>query len=141
MYTMGGFVQQFIGEGYASAFHKPLPLRESALLRAPESEATRLARERLTKSALHVHAEEFETSMIMRWYPDVLDPEVEVENLVLGATNSPRSSIRPLKRANGESSRRPATSGILRWLQLQTGEIYALEAADIAQAIVAWLDM
>jgi hypothetical protein len=32
--------------------------------------------------AAHVHAEEFETSMIMRWYRGTLDPSVVVKDLV-----------------------------------------------------------
>lgn len=138
VYTMGGFVQEFIEQAYTSAFHKPLPLPESALLRAPESQATKLARERLTQSALHVHAEEFETSMIMRWYPDVLDSDIEVKNLapVLPTSEEFDQAIqegkwRELSPLGYIGDPSVATT--------DTGEIYALEAADIARAMVAWL--
>jgi creatinine amidohydrolase len=138
VYTMGGFVRQFIEEAYTSAFHKPLPLPQAALLQAPESQATRLARERLTKSSLHVHAEEFETSMIMRWYPDTLAPDVDVKTLtpVLPTSSEFDQAIqegrwRELSPAGYIGDPSVATP--------DTGEIYALEAVDIARAIVAWL--
>ncbi len=138
VYTMGGFVRQFIEEAYTSAFHKPLPLPADALLQAPESEETKAARERLTKSSLHVHAEEFETSMIMRWFPDTLAAEAGVEDL---------APVLPTEAEFGRAVR----DG--KWRELsplgyigdpsvataETGEIYAMEAADVARAIVEWL--
>jgi creatinine amidohydrolase len=135
VYTMGGFVKQFIEEAYTSAFHKPLPLPDAALLQAPESETTREARERLTKSALHVHAEEFETSMIMRWYPDTLEPAVDVKALapVLPTAEQFDQAIQEGK------WRELSPMGYIgdpSVAAAETGELYALEAADIARAIV-----
>ena len=138
VYTMGGFVQQFIEEAYTSAFHKPLPLPASALLRAPESKLTELARERLTKSTLHVHAEEFETSMIMRWYPDVLDPGFEVTDLA-PVLPTPEEFDRAIQEGKWKELSPQGYIGDPSVAQADTGEIYALEAADIARAIVAWL--
>jgi creatinine amidohydrolase len=138
VYTMGGFVQQFIEEAYSSAFHKPLPLPPEALLQAPDSPQTRLAREQLTKSELHVHAEEYETSMIMRWYPNVMETTAEVKSLdpVLPTPAEFGRAIRdgkwrdlsPLGYIGDPSVADPAT-----------GELYAMEAADIARAIAARL--
>lgn len=138
VYTMGGFVRQFIEEAYTSAFHKPLPLPESALLQAPESAATKLARERLTKSALHVHAEEFETSMIMRWYPDVLSPDVEVKNLA-PVLPTPAEFDQALREGKWRELSPLGYIGDPSVATPDTGEIYALEAADIARGIVAWV--
>lgn len=138
VYTMGGFVRQFIEEAYTSAFHKPLPLPESALLQAHESAATKLARERLTKSALHVHAEEFETSMIMRWYPDVLSPDVEVKNLA-PVLPTPEEFDQAIQEGKWRELSPLGYIGDPSVATRDTGEIYALEAADIARAIAAWV--
>jgi creatinine amidohydrolase len=138
VYTMGGFVRQFIEEAYTSAFHRALPLPTSALLQAPESEATKMARDRHTRSAVHVHAEEYETSMIMRWYPDTLEPSVKIGDLrpVLPSAEQFDEAIQkgkwrelaPLGYIGDPASAAP-----------ETGELYAFEAADVARAIVAWL--
>ena len=138
VYTMGSFVRQFIEEAYTSAFHKPLPLPESALLQAPESQATRLARERLTKSALHVHAEEFETSMIMRWYPDTLARDVDVKNLA-PVLPTPEEFDQAIQEGKWRELSPEGYIGDPSVATPETGEIYALEAADIAKAIVEWL--
>lgn len=138
VYTMGGFARQFIEEAYAAAFHKPLPLPEAALIRADESEATARFRERITKSDLHIHAEEFETSLIMRWYPELLDRGVDVSGL---------EPVLPTPAQFGEAINQG------KWRELsplgyigdpsvatpENGELYALAAADIAKAIVEFL--
>ncbi|MFH0915512.1 MAG: creatininase family protein [bacterium] len=138
VYTMGGFARQFIEEAYTAAFHKPLPLPRSALVQADESEATARVRERVTKSDLHVHAEEFETSMIMRWYPEVLDRSVDLSGL---------RPVLPTPEQFGEAIQQG------KWRELsplgyigdpsvstrENGELYALAAADIASAIVEFL--
>jgi creatinine amidohydrolase len=138
VYTMGGFVQQFIEEAYTSAFHTSLPLPEQALLRAPQSEATRMARERLIKSDLHIHAEELETSMIMRWFPDAVDPNVDVTNLapVLPTLEQFDQAI---QQGKWRELFPLGYIGDPSVAEADTGEIYALEAADIARAIVTWL--
>lgn len=138
VYTMGGFVRQFIEEAYTSAFHKPLPLPDSALLQAPESERTRAERLRLTRSQLHVHAEEYETSMIMRWYPDTLETSVQLKDLapVLPSSEEFDQAIQEAK------WREIAPLGYIGDPAVatpETGEIYALEAADIAEGIAVWL--
>ena len=138
VYTMGGFVRQFIEEAYTSAFHKPLPLPESALLQAPESEQTKSARERFTRSTLHVHAEEFETSMIMRWYPDVLDAGTEVKGLV-PVLPTPEEFGQAIQDGKWRELSPLGYIGDPSVATAETGEIYALEAADIARAIVTRL--
>ena len=139
VYTMGGFVRRFIEEAYTSAFDRPLPLPADALLQAPESEKTRSARERLTRSTLHKHAEEYETSMIMRWYPDVLAPDPRVENLdpVLPSDEEFAGALREGMWRKISPMGYVGDPSVAR---AETGEMYALEAADIAQAMVEWLD-
>jgi creatinine amidohydrolase len=139
VYTMGGFVREFIEEAYTAAFHKPLPLPESALLQAPESEETRLAREKLTRSTLHVHAEEFETSMIMRWYPEVLDPEVDVTKLE-PVLPTPEEFDEAIQHGKWKVLSPLGYIGDPAVAASETGEIYALEAADVAKGIVEWLE-
>lgn len=137
VYTMGGFVQQFIEEAYTSAFHRSLPLPDEALLRAPQSEATRRARERLIKSDLHVHAEELETSMIMRWFPGTGDPGVEIEGLtpVLPTTEEFDEAI---QQGKWRELFPLGYIGDPSVAEADTGAVYALEAVDIARAIAAW---
>jgi creatinine amidohydrolase len=138
VYTMGGFVRQFIEEAYTSAFHRSLPLPENALLQAPESAETKAARERLTRSTLHVHAEEYETSMIMRWYPEVLADQVPIESLspVLPTTGE---FDRAIKEGQWREVSPLGYIGDPAAAKAETGELYALEAADVARAISAWL--
>jgi len=138
VYTMGGFVRQFIEETYSAAFGKPLPLPESALLLAPESEVTKRARERLTKSALHVHAEEFETSMIMRWYPDTLASSVDV-HVLAPVSPTPEQFEQAIQQAKWRELSPLGYIGDPSVAAAETGEMYALEAADMAAAIADWL--
>lgn len=138
VYTMGGFVRQFIEEAYTTAFDKPLPLPESALLQAPESEATRLARERLARSALHIHAEEFETSMIMRWYPGTLAAGVDVNRLE-PVLPTPEEFGQAIQDGKWRELSPQGYIGDPSVAAPDTGELYALEAADVANAIVEWL--
>ena len=58
-----------------------LPLSSPAVLEVRESDETSEARERLNRSELHIHAEERETSMIMRWYPELLNREGDIPSL------------------------------------------------------------
>ncbi len=138
IYTMGGFVRQFIEEAYTSAFHKPLPLPAAALLQADDSEATKAARERLVRSDLHVHAEEFETSMIMRWYPDVLDESVEAATL-LPVLPSPEEFDEAIQKGKWRELFPLGYIGDPSVATRETGELYALEASDMAKAIVAFM--
>lgn len=131
--TLAGFVGPAIEEGYAGAFGTPLPLPEVAIVRASDSEHTQLLRKRATRSLLHVHAEERETSMIMRWFPDTLGP-------------APLESLAPVLPTMDEFNRASAEG---RWRELsplgyigdpavatnENGELYRLEAEDLGRAI------
>ena len=139
VYIMGGFVQHFIEEAYTSAFNKPIPLPEDAIIKAEESVETKRARERLIKSELHVHAEERETGMIMRFYPEVLDQNIDIENLK-PVLPTPEKFNEALK---ADKWRELSPLGYIGDPSVSTrenGELYALESVDIAKAIIIFLD-
>jgi creatinine amidohydrolase len=139
-YVIGGLIQEFIDTAYQSAFHEPLPLQGDELVRAPDSQATIEARRRLTRSRLgfDVHAGERETGLIMRWYPSLLNQEVTLQD------------IPPVPKSLGEFAQAESTG---RWRELspwghigdpavataENGDLYAYEAADMTQALAAFL--
>jgi creatinine amidohydrolase/Fe(II)-dependent formamide hydrolase-like protein len=114
-------------------------LTGDAVLRAPESQGTKEATARLTRSiGLDVHAGERETSLIMRWFPETMDGDVDIAEL----------------KAVPETAREFAEAEAAgRWRELspwghigdpalgtrENGEIYALEAADMAAALADFL--
>lgn len=132
--TLGGFVGPVIEHVYEATLGKSVPLPESAIVRASESERTRAVRETVTRSHLHVHAEERETSMIMRWFPDTLNEDVPLETLPLVLP-----TMNDFNQACAEGRWRelsplgyigdPATAA------KDNGELYRLEAEDMAKAI------
>ena len=134
-YVLGGLLKDIVEAGYEAAFKEPFPLVGEEVLRAADSEATVAARARLTRSSgLDVHAGERETSLIMRWAPDTLPGDVD------------RTAIEPYLTLCA-SSWRPNAAG--RWRELspaghigdpaaasvENGDLYAYEAADIAEAM------
>jgi len=136
--TLGSFVGPIIEHEYTARFGRPLPLPDAAVVRAAESDETRRLREKVTRSSLHVHAEERETSMIMRWFPDSLDKDQTIETLT------------PVLPTMDEFSQ-ACVEG--RWRELsplgyigdpaaatvENGELYRLEAEDMAKAIAEHL--
>lgn len=134
VYTMGGFVRHFIQEAYFGMYKRALPLPPEALLVAEESEETRRRREAVTRSDFGVHAEERETSLIIRWFPETLDTSVNHKEL---------APVMPTM----EEFNRAAAAG--KWRELSplgyigdpsvaaedNGELYAFEAKDIARAL------
>jgi creatinine amidohydrolase len=137
--TLGGFVGEIVEEVYASAFGRPMPLPEEAILRAEESEQTRVARERLTRSDLSIHAEERETSLIMRWFPQLLNEKVDVLQLVPVLPDA-----KQIAAATGGGKWREISPlgyiGDPSVATVENGELYALEAVDIAAAIKAFTE-
>ena len=125
-----------VEEVYAATFGEPIPLPESAIVKASESEETRRLREQVSRSQLNVHAEEKETSLIMRWFPETLNQEIQVDRL--------EPVLPTMEQFNQACSRNG-------WRELsplgyigdpsvasrENGELYAYEAADMARAIAA----
>jgi creatinine amidohydrolase len=138
-YFLGGMIQGFVDAAYEGAFQQPLPLTGDEVLRSPESETTRAAIAGLTRSpSLDVHAGERETSLIMRWFPDLLAPDVDVAGLA-----PVPDTLREFQEAESAG----------RWRELspdghigdpakatrQNGNLYACEAADMAEALAEFL--
>ena len=138
-YFLGGMIQGFVDAAWQGTFHQPLPLTGDAVLRSPESATTRAALARLTRSTgLDVHAGERETSLIMRWFPETL------------ASDEPATALTPVPETL-EEFQEAETAG--RWRELspdghigdpakasrENGELYALEAADMAEALAQFL--
>lgn len=138
-YFLGGMIQGFVDAAYQGTFKQPLPLAGDAVLRTPESEETRAATVRLTRSTgLDIHAGERETSLIMRWFPETMAQDVNFAQL---------QAVPETAREFAEAE----ASG--RWRELspcghignpavatpENGEIYALEAADMAAALADFL--
>ena len=76
--------------------------------------------------------------MIMRWYPDVLDSDVQVKHLVPILPTSEEFD-QAIQEGKWRELSPLGYIGDPSVAEADTGEIYALEAADIARAIVAWL--
>ena len=139
-YVVGGIVQEFIDAAYEAAFHEPLPLHGDEIVRAVDSAATMVARERLTKSSLpfDVHAGERETSLIMRWYPELLNGDVSLRDI----QPAPKS-IREFHKAEPAGKWREVSPwghiGDPAAATTENGDLYALEAADIARAVAELL--
>ena len=68
----------------------------------------------------------------------MLDPEAEVENLV-PVLPTPQEFDQAIQAGKWRELSPAGYVGDPSVATPETGEIYALEAADIAQAIVAWL--
>jgi creatinine amidohydrolase len=132
--VMGGFIGQIVEPVYKSAFGRQFPLPESALLRARESDKTKSARERLMRSQLNVHAEERETSLMMRWFPELVSKEVDVTRLE-PVLPDPQQLTAAVQHGKWREVSPPGYIGDPSVATPENGELYALEAADMAAAI------
>jgi creatinine amidohydrolase len=134
VYTMGGFIRGFIEEAYTSWYKEGLPAGDEAMLLAGESPETREAVERLTRQAWGIHADERETSMIMRWFPQTLRNAETVKDLPrvipsLGVFDEyvARDGWRELSPLGYFGDPAVAT--------VENGDLYRYEARDMARAI------
>jgi creatinine amidohydrolase len=138
VFTMGGFTRSFIEGAYLSYYKTPIPLEKDALLVADESDETERFRVAVTRSEPGVHAEERETSLIMRWFPETLTEPDTIAGLP------------PVTPTQAEFDAAVENDG---WRQLsplgyigapavatkENGELYRLEAIDMARAIAGRL--
>jgi creatinine amidohydrolase len=109
-----------------------------AILMVEDSDPTMRAREKLNRSDLHIHAEERETSLIMKWFPELLKNRDEIKNykpvtptmeVFFEAEMSGKwKDLSPLGYVGDPSVARP-----------ENAELYALEAKDMAGAIANFL--
>jgi creatinine amidohydrolase len=137
-YVIGGLIGAFLTLDRPGPNGEPAPLTGEAVLRVPDSEATRSAAVRLNKAAFDVHAGERETSLIMRFFPNTLERSVDLGSLP-AIPDSPRDFVRAER--NG-SWRELSPGGYIGDPALATeenGELYVFEAADIAAALAGLL--
>jgi creatinine amidohydrolase len=109
-----------------------------ALLMVEDSDQTTEAREKLNRSDLHIHAEERETSLVMKWFPELLKKRDEIKNfkpvtpaieVFFEAELSGKwKDLSPLGYVGDPSVATP-----------ENAELYALEAKDMAGAIANFL--
>ena len=78
VWIMGGLVAFAVERALRNA-SPPLPA--SAVLKVEASDQTKRARETLSRSQMHIHAEERETSLIMKWFPELLKRKEEIKRL------------------------------------------------------------
>jgi creatinine amidohydrolase len=111
-----------------------ITLPPSAILKLKDSPETQEARVRLTRSQLHVHAEERETSLIMRWYPALLK---KVEEIKTFEPVIPTAEVFDQAESGGKW-RELSPQGYIgdpACATAENGELYLYEARDIADAI------
>jgi creatinine amidohydrolase len=138
-YFLGGMIQGFVDSAYEGTFRQRMPLEGDAVLRTPESEETKEAVARLTRTTgLDIHAGERETSLIMRWFPETMAKDVDPAGLKAVPDTA-------------QEFQEAEASG--RWRELspsghigdpaaatpENGAIYAFEAADMAAALADFL--
>lgn len=137
-YVLGGVIKDVIDSSYRAAFREPLPLGDEAVIRVRDSKITRAVRARVTRSSLDVHAGERETSLIMRWYPDTLAKDVDITTI-----EAIPDSLDKFHKAEREDRWRELSPlghvGDPAKASVENGELYLLEAADMAAAIARFL--
>lgn len=140
VYLLGGMIETFVVAAYESTFKQPLPLPPDAVIRAGESDRTRQARLRLTRSrGLDIHAGERETSLILRWHPAALSPKVDFRTL-----RAVPDTLREFHEAESSGRWRELSPqghiGDPAVASLDNAELYECEAADMAVALRAYLE-
>lgn len=134
--VLGGWLGDVVGEVYAATFGEPIPLPDSAIVRASESEETRRIREQVSRSHLNIHAEEKETSLVMRWFPQTLNQDIQIDRL-----EPVLPTMDEFNEACGRGGWRELSPlgyvGDPSVASRENGELYAYEAADMARAIAA----
>lgn len=115
-------------------------LPSSAMIRvsAEESDKTKEARAGLDKSQLHIHAEERETSLIMRWYPTLLKEKDKIKSFQAVIPSAEEFEMAE----SGGKWRELSPQGYIGDPSVATeanGDLYIYEANDIANAIAKYL--
>lgn len=118
-----------------------ITLPESAVIKLSEheSEITKKTRQRLNKSGMHIHAEERETSLIMRWYPRLLRKRKDLRRYK-AVTPSPEEFEQAELGGKWRDISPLGYIGDPSVATKENGELYAFESADIAQAIASYLE-
>lgn len=134
-YVLGGLLGSLMDPDEPASFGGHEALQDDELIRVVDSEATGAARVRLTgSSGPDVHAGERETSLIMRYFPDTLDSEVDVHGLKPAPQGPEMLSAAVLSGGWREASPLGYIGDPAKATS-ENGELYELEAADISAAI------
>jgi creatinine amidohydrolase len=138
-YFLGGTIQGFVDAAYEGTFRQPFPLTGRAVLRSPESQATREALARLTHGGpLDIHAAERETSLIMRWFPETLAHNVDIAGMT--AVPDTAEEFQEAEKAGRWRELSPEGHiGDPAAATTENGDLYAYEAADMAAALADFL--
>lgn len=138
-YFLGGMIQGFVDAAYEGTFEKPFPLTGDAVLRSPESQTTKDATACLTHGGpLDIHAAERETSLIMRWFPETLAKNVDIAGLA--AVPDTAEEFQAAEKAGRWRELSPEGHiGDPAAATAENGDLYAYEAADMADALAAFL--
>ncbi|MBW1801115.1 MAG: creatininase family protein, partial [Deltaproteobacteria bacterium] len=128
---MGGLVEFAVERALKNA---PVPLPSSAVLKAEASAETLKAGEKLNRSDMHIHAEERETSLIMKRFPELIKNKEGIQHLkpvtppmdvfIEAETGGKWRELSPLGYIGDPSVATP-----------ENAEMYELESRDIAKAI------
>lgn len=115
-----------------------ITLPSSAVIVPTESFETKQAQLILNKSKLHIHAGEKETSLIMRWYPELLKERDKIKSF-----EPVIPSEKEFQEAESEGKwRELSPHGYIGDPSVATeenGNLYTFEAIDIAKAIAQYL--
>jgi creatinine amidohydrolase len=132
---VGGLVEGAI-EMALEAASDPLP--SDAILKVEVSGKTKEARKKLNRSDLHIHAEERETSLIMKEFPELIRKEIEINKL---KPVNPEMDLF-LKKISAGKWRELSPLGYIGDPSVATKEnaqLYKHESQDFAHAIASYL--
>ncbi len=134
-YVLGGLIKDLVVAGYEAAFKGPFPLLDTETLYVDDSPDTTAARERLTRSTgLDVHAGERETSLVMRWAPGTLPADMDHTGIV-AAPETLRQFVEAERSGRWRELSPDGHIGDPAAATRENGDLYAYEAADIAEAM------
>ena len=138
-YVLGGQIQGLRGRRLPGHLQGALPSDREGGAASARFRSHRAARARLTRSTgLDVHAGERETSLIMRWFPETLPSDVDRT-----AIRAVPDTLREFEEAEPAGRWRELSPaghiGDPAAASVENGDLYAYEAADIAEAMARWL--
>ncbi|OFW57952.1 MAG: hypothetical protein A2133_07645 [Actinobacteria bacterium RBG_16_64_13] len=137
-YVLGGLIAGFVDLDDPAPFGESAPLSDEELIRVQDSETTGAARARLTRSSLDVHAGERETSLIMRFFPETLAQGVDVRSIE-PVPDDMRAFLRAETSGGWRELSPQGHIGDPARAAAENGELYQLEAVDMAAAIAEFL--
>lgn len=139
-YVLGGLIAGFVPSTSGALFGERRPLSGDELLRVADSETTKAARGRLTRSpGLDVHAGERETSLIMRFFPETMAGDVD-HRALQPAPETLRQFVKAERSGGWRELSPDGHIGDPARATVDNGELYEYEATDMAAAIAGFLE-